>query len=164
MVSTRRSDAEAAKTSSSRKTSSTASKAGSSSSVAATKASSRMAVKSLFGHVIKFTSAVILVLLLVCVARVLIYFPTPKAPEVCSDDAPSTAFAKLVPGGHVRLSDQSRPGLIKRFSRALSFKTITRGKHMYDSNQLLAFIDFLRDCELSTLSSFITLFVVHLFT
>jgi hypothetical protein len=85
----------------------------------------------------------------VCVARVLLLFPSPSPPELCSSDAPSTAFSKLFPRGHVRLSDESRPGLIDRFSKALTFKTVTTGKNSYDAHQLLSFIEFLHQSEFS---------------
>ena len=100
---------------------------------------------SLLTRVLKLTSVLSLTLLVICVARVLIYFPNAPPAELCTSDTPSPAFAKLFPRGrHVRLSEETRPGLISRFSQALKFKTITTGKNSYDAQQTLALISFLQ--------------------
>jgi carboxypeptidase PM20D1 len=68
----------------------------------------------------------------ICAFRALVYFPKPQPEEDCRK---STT--------HETIDDKR--GVIRRFSEALRFKTITTGKNSYNKDELIRFVSFLKE-------------------
>lgn len=90
-------------------------------------------------------SAILLALTIlstVCVYRAIFIFKKPIQPIECASDL-----------SHVPINEQTRPGVIDRFSRAIQFRTITSGTRKYDALELERLIQFLYDSRYLKLSS-----------
>ena len=85
--------------------------------------------------VVQLSGLLVSALLVICVLRAVLLFPTPKAAQQCASTP-----------NHRRIDESSRPGVIERFSQALRFQTVTRGTKQYNLDQLLQLTAFLQEC------------------
>ena len=95
-----------------------------------------MSVASVVRMAVRLTGLILSLLLAIFVLRAVLLFPTPKELPSCASSA-----------SHQRIDESTRVGVISRFAEVVRFKTITRGSHLYDADQLTKLHAFLRKCE-----------------
>ncbi|KAI1304129.1 N-fatty-acyl-amino acid synthase/hydrolase PM20D1.2 [Halotydeus destructor] len=91
-----------------------------------------MAAKLILKRTVQLVFLLTAVLFAICSFRAVVYFPQPPPAEKCT--------ASL---DHQAITFENSPNVLKRFQKAIGFRTITKSIRQYDAQELVRFIDFI---------------------